>query len=107
MRYQHWYRFSQQRVSRLPEIIFVQLDGSCSAKLTPMSDVTRILNQIEQGDPAASEGLLPLVYEQLRAMTRAPQIKKRRTTSLKQQKNWKNPESRFVFGCTRELFGAL
>ena len=35
-----------------------------------MSDVTRILNQIEQGDPAASEKLLPLVYEQLRALAR-------------------------------------
>lgn len=33
-----------------------------------MSDVTRILNQIEQGDPAASEELLPLVYEDLRRL---------------------------------------
>ena len=36
-----------------------------------MSDVTRILNQIENGDPAASEELLPLVYEELRALARA------------------------------------
>jgi hypothetical protein len=28
-----------------------------------MSDVTRILSQIEQGDPQAAEKLLPLVYE--------------------------------------------
>jgi ECF sigma factor len=27
-----------------------------------MSDVTRILSQIEQGDPQAAEQLLPLVY---------------------------------------------
>ena len=31
-----------------------------------MGDVTRILAGIEQGDPAAAEQLLPLVYEELR-----------------------------------------
>ncbi len=31
-----------------------------------MSDVTRILNAIEHGDPRAADELLPLVYEQLR-----------------------------------------
>lgn len=30
-----------------------------------MSDVTRILNAIEQGDTRASDELLPLVYEEL------------------------------------------
>jgi RNA polymerase sigma factor (TIGR02999 family) len=33
-----------------------------------MSDVTRILNAIEQGDPHAAEELLPLVYEELRKL---------------------------------------
>jgi len=33
-----------------------------------MSDVTRILSQIESGDPAAAEQLLPLVYEELRKL---------------------------------------
>src|SRR6185503_6082142 len=33
-----------------------------------MSDVTRILSAIEQGDPRASEQLLPLVYEELRRL---------------------------------------
>lgn len=33
-----------------------------------MSDVTRILSAIEQGDPKASEQLLPLVYEELRKL---------------------------------------
>src|SRR5579863_7504319 len=33
-----------------------------------MSDVTRILTAIEQGDPHASEQLLPLVYEELRRL---------------------------------------
>jgi len=33
-----------------------------------MSDVTRILAAIEQGDPSAAEQLLPLVYEELRKL---------------------------------------
>ncbi len=33
-----------------------------------MSDVTRILSQIESGDPSATEQLLPLVYEELRKL---------------------------------------
>jgi RNA polymerase sigma factor (TIGR02999 family) len=34
-----------------------------------MQDVTRILSEIEQGDPRASERLLPLVYDKLRRLT--------------------------------------
>lgn len=34
-----------------------------------MSDVTRILSQIESGDPSAAEQLLPLVYDQLRKLS--------------------------------------
>jgi len=33
-----------------------------------MTDVTRILNAIEQGDARATEELLPLVYEELRCL---------------------------------------
>ena len=33
-----------------------------------MSDVTQILNEIQQGDPRASEKLMPLVYEELRKL---------------------------------------
>jgi len=33
-----------------------------------MSDVTRILSQIESGDPHAAEQLLPLVYDELRRL---------------------------------------
>jgi RNA polymerase sigma factor (TIGR02999 family) len=36
--------------------------------LAPMSEVTRILSAIEQGDPHAAEQLLPLVYEELRQL---------------------------------------
>src|SRR5262245_26436359 len=33
-----------------------------------MSDVTRILSAIEQGDPQAAEQFLPLVYDELRKL---------------------------------------
>src|SRR5437588_976978 len=36
-----------------------------------MSDVTRILSQIDAGDPAAAEQLLPLVYDELRRLAAA------------------------------------
>ena len=36
--------------------------------LNPMSEVTRILSAIEQGDPHAAEQLLPLVYDELRKL---------------------------------------
>ena len=36
-----------------------------------MSEVTRILSQIESGDPAAAEQLLPLVYDELRKLAAA------------------------------------
>jgi len=32
----------------------------------PMTDVTRILSAIEEGDPSAADQLLPLVYDELR-----------------------------------------
>jgi len=36
-----------------------------------MSDITRILSQIEQGDSQAAEQLLPLVYDELRRLAAA------------------------------------
>jgi RNA polymerase sigma factor (TIGR02999 family) len=36
-----------------------------------MSDVTRILSQIESGDPSSAEQLLPLVYAELRKLAAA------------------------------------
>jgi len=39
-----------------------------------MSDVTRILSQIEQGDPQAAEKLLPLVYDDLRKLAKANKL---------------------------------
>jgi RNA polymerase sigma factor (TIGR02999 family) len=42
-----------------------------------MSDVTRILSALEQGDPQASEQLLPLVYEELRRLAAARMTQER------------------------------
>ncbi len=36
-----------------------------------MTDVTQILNAIEEGDPAAAEQLMPLVYDELRKLAAA------------------------------------
>ena len=36
-----------------------------------MTDVTQILNAVEQGDPSAAEQLLPLVYDELRKLAAA------------------------------------
>jgi RNA polymerase sigma factor (TIGR02999 family) len=36
-----------------------------------MSDVTRILSQIDQGDPQAADQLLPLIYDELRKLAAA------------------------------------
>ena len=36
-----------------------------------MSDVTRVLSEIEAGDPSAGRELLPLVYEELRKLAAA------------------------------------
>ena len=41
------------------------------AKTPAVSDVTRILTAIEQGDPQAADKLLPLVYEELRKLAAA------------------------------------
>jgi RNA polymerase sigma factor (TIGR02999 family) len=39
-----------------------------SLSVPPMSEVTRILSAIDQGDPQAAEQLLPLVYDELRRL---------------------------------------
>src|SRR5207302_301611 len=42
--------------------------GFSILSVPPMSEVTRILSAIEQGDPHAAEQLLPLVYDELRQL---------------------------------------
>jgi RNA polymerase sigma factor (TIGR02999 family) len=39
-----------------------------SGKTGPVSKVTRILDRVQEGDPKASEELLPLVYQELRKL---------------------------------------
>ena len=41
---------------------------SCASTLACMSDVTRILDRAQSGEPKAAEELLPLVYEELRKL---------------------------------------
>ena len=41
------------------------------SRIVDMSNVTRILSQIESGDPQAAELLLPLVYDELRKLAAA------------------------------------
>ena len=42
-----------------------------------MTEVTRILESIERGDPSAVERLLPLVYDELRALAAAMMARER------------------------------
>src|SRR5437667_10456923 len=42
--------------------------GCSSLGVMPMNEVIRILSAIEQGDPSAASQLLPLVYDELRAL---------------------------------------
>ena len=46
----------------------VSMPLRASPNVLRMSDVTRILSQIESGDPSAAEKLLPLVYDELRKL---------------------------------------
>ncbi len=45
--------------------------GDGGAYTEPVSDVTRILDRVQQGDPQAAEELLPLVYGELRKLAAA------------------------------------
>ena len=56
--------------------------GSGQLQSGPMSDVTRILEAIEAGDAEAAATLLPIVYEQLRAIARQRMRGERQDHSL-------------------------
>jgi RNA polymerase sigma factor (TIGR02999 family) len=47
------------------------MPGFASPGAAPMTDVTRILSAIEQGEPQAAKQLLPLVYDELRRLAAA------------------------------------
>src|SRR5215471_4627248 len=66
-------RFAQRRSPALRDLT-EQIHKACwhcrrlGLILCGMSDVTRILSQIEHGDSNAAENLLPLVYDELRKL---------------------------------------
>ena len=57
--------------ARFSELAFEALAGT----IRLVSEVTRILDSIAQGDPKAAEELLPLVYEELRHLAAAKMAK--------------------------------
>ncbi len=77
-----------------------------------MSDVTRILDQIQQGDPRAAEQLLPLIYDELRTLAAEKMASERpgqtlqatalvheaylRLVDVKQPQQWNNRGHFFV-----------
>src|SRR5262249_30887837 len=54
------------RGSRLRVLDHPSLRTQLYATISGMTEVTRVLDQIQQGDPYAADQLLPLVYEELR-----------------------------------------
>jgi RNA polymerase sigma factor (TIGR02999 family) len=61
----------QKFVPQSPAIGYTRLIALVSLWVSPVSEVTRILSAIDQGDPHAAEQLLPLVYEELRKLAAA------------------------------------
>jgi len=53
-----------------------------------MTDVTRILSAIEQGDAHAAEQLLPLVYEELRKLA-AQKLAREKPGQTLQATDWR------------------
>jgi len=80
-----------------------------------MSEVTRILDAIEEGDPHAGEQLLPLVYEEMRqlaAQKLGPQASSIRERSVKIRAKVVRHAKYVVFqlaeaAVSRELFAAI
>src|SRR6266567_4523573 len=55
-------------INRQPPRLIRVVGCRRSATLNAVSDVTRILEAAQQGDPTAADELLPLVYEELRRL---------------------------------------
>jgi RNA polymerase sigma factor (TIGR02999 family) len=73
---QSWGDFREQRMQKQigETLLHTRYDGGTRRNLeepNPMSEVTRILSAIEEGEPSASEQLLPLVYDELRKLAAA------------------------------------
>jgi hypothetical protein len=71
-----------------------------------MSDVTRILNAIEQGDVQAAEELLPLIYEELRLLA-AQKLSQERPgqTLMKPIYVWSREQTKI--GTAKDIFSKL
>ena len=67
-----------------------------------MSDVTRLLNAVEQGDPKAAEELLPLVYEELRKLAAAKMVQQPEGQTLQATALVHEAWLRLVDGPTRQ-----
>lgn len=61
-------------------------DGRLIAILFTMTEVTRLLHSIEQGDPSASDELLPLVYNELRRLAAAEAMRRILVERARRQK---------------------
>src|SRR5262245_46918633 len=61
-------RAGSEEIPQPPSNGFEPAAGPCSSWVSPMTEVTRILSAIEQGDPNAAGELLPLVYDELRKL---------------------------------------
>ena len=66
--------------------------------MRPMSEVSRILSAVEQGDPHAAAELLPLVYKELRELAAA---------KLAQEKTRSDASGCNLRWCMRALCGRL
>jgi RNA polymerase sigma factor (TIGR02999 family) len=69
-----------------------------------MSDVTRILSQIEQGDPQAAKKLLPLVYDDLRKLAAVKLAQEKPGQTLQATALVHDAYLRLVEGPTSELW---
>jgi RNA polymerase sigma factor (TIGR02999 family) len=64
-------RFEAQDIGRASSAILSFRVSPAGLSHHTMNDVTRILSAIDQGDPRATEQLLPLVYDELRKLAAA------------------------------------
>jgi RNA polymerase sigma factor (TIGR02999 family) len=70
-----------------------------------MTDVTQILNAIEQGDPHAAEELLPLVYDELRKLAAQKLALEKRGQTLEATALVHEAYVRLVGGASKEAAG--
>ncbi len=59
------------------DVVMAPTEWTYYLTATPMSDVTRILNAIQRGDPQAADQLLSTVYEELRRLAAAKMANER------------------------------